>query len=49
MPCDKISTIYTVKKLQKINGQALVNKEKEICSRIIWNSEIIASEILEKA
>lgn len=48
MPCDKFSTNYTVKMSQKIKIQALVNKEKEICGRIIWNSEI-TSEILEKA
>lgn len=49
MPCDKFSTNCTVKMLQKIKGQALVNTEKEICSRILWNCEIITSEILEKA
>lgn len=48
MPCDKFSTNYTVKMLHKIKSQALVNKEKEIYGRIIWNSEI-TSEILEKA
>lgn len=49
MPCDKFSTNCTVKMLQKIKGQALVNTEKEMCSRILWNCEIITSEILEKA
>lgn len=47
MTCDKFSTNYAVKMLQKTKDQALVNK-KEICSRIIWNSDIITSEILEK-
>lgn len=40
---------FPEKMLLKIKDQALVKKEEEICIRISWNSEIITSEILEKA
>lgn len=34
MPCDTFSTNYTLKILEKIEGHALVNKEKKIYTRI---------------
>lgn len=48
MPCDTFSSNYTVKIVEKIKGQALVNKEKKICTRITWNSGMITSENHEK-
>lgn len=47
MPCDTFFTNYAVKTLEKIKGQALVNKKK-ICTRITWNSGMITSENHEK-
>lgn len=49
MPCDTFCTDYTIKILEKIKVQALVNKEKKICKRIPWNSGMTTSENHEKS
>lgn len=41
MPCDTFWTNSTIKTLERIKDQALVNKEKKICTRIPWDSGII--------
>lgn len=48
MPCDTFATNHTIKILEQIQGQALVNKEKKFCSRISLNSGMATSENNEK-
>lgn len=49
MPCDTFATNHTINILDKIQDQALVNKEKEICTRIALNSGMATSENNEKS
>lgn len=49
MLCDTFTSTHTIKILEKIQGQALVNKEKKICTRIALNSGMATSENNEKS